>query len=49
MNAVPPMDATPPDEEIRLAAQSARARKLLFGVMALLIGLPVLLFVIFHT
>jgi hypothetical protein len=49
MNAVPCMDATPPDEEVCLAAQQARARTILFGAMALMIGLPVLLFVIFHT
>ena len=43
------MDATPPDEELLRAAQAARARGILFAVMALLVGLPVLLFVIFHT
>jgi hypothetical protein len=48
------MDATPPDKpddpiDPVLAAQAHRARWILLGAMAVMILLPVLLFVIFHT
>lgn len=50
MNAFPPMDATPPEHlDPELQAQASRARRTLFIVMALMICVPVLLFVLFHT
>lgn len=50
MNPFPPMDATPPKpSDPKLVAQAERARRILFVAMALMIGVPVLLFVLFHT
>jgi hypothetical protein len=50
MNAFPRMDATPPDNpDPDLQAQARRAQRILFFAMALLIGVPILLFVLFHT
>ncbi len=50
MNAFPRMDATPPEKQCpQLAAEAHRARWILFGAMAVMIALPVLLFVVFHT
>ena len=50
MNAFPPMDATPPENpDPEMAAQARRAQRILVLAMALLIGVPVLLFVLFHT
>lgn len=45
-----PMDATPPEAPApELAAQARRAQRILLLAMALMIGAPVLLFVLFHT
>ena len=45
-----PMDATPPEApDPELAAQACRARRILLLAMALMIGVPLLLFVLFHT
>lgn len=50
MNRFPRMDATPPEElDPALAAQARRARLILMIAAAVMIGVPVLLFVIFHT
>jgi hypothetical protein len=50
MNPFPAMDAIPPEEpDPKLAAQALRARRILMLAMAVMIGLPLLLFVIFKT
>jgi len=50
MNPFPIMDATPPDNpDPELAAQARRAQRILMLAMALMIGVPILLFVLFHT
>lgn len=48
MDATPPPTPTPP-EDPRLRAQGDRARLILWIAMAVMIGLPALLFVLFHT
>jgi hypothetical protein len=50
MNPFRGMDATPPnDPDPALAAQASRARRVLMLAMALMIGVPLLLFVLLHT
>lgn len=50
MNPFRFMDATPPEHfDPELMAQARRARRILFFAMALMIGVPVLLFVLFHA
>lgn len=45
-----PMDATPPeDPDVAVAAQARRARRILMLAMVLMIGAPLLLFVLFNT
>jgi hypothetical protein len=46
MDATPPTDPQAPDPQ--MLAKAHRARLILFAVMALLIALPVLLFLCFH-
>jgi hypothetical protein len=47
MDAIPPKQGA--ENEPQLAAQAQRARTILLLVMAGMIGLPLLLFVLFHT
>jgi hypothetical protein len=50
MNAFRGMDATPPDgSDPALAAQARRARRILLVAMAVMVGIPLLLFVVLHT
>lgn len=50
MNPFPRMDATPPEEpDPAQTAQAHRARLILMIATAVMIGLPILLFILFHT
>lgn len=50
MNPFPRMEATPPEQtDPESQAQARRARRILFFAMAVMIGVPLLLFVLFHT
>lgn len=50
MNPFRRMEATPPENPVdsALAAQARRARFILMATMAVMIGGPLLLFVLFH-
>ena len=43
------MEATPPDHNPELSAQALRAKRILMLAMAIMVALPLLLFVLFHT
>lgn len=49
INGVIFMEATPPEDNPQLAAQAQRAKRILMLAMAIMVALPLLLFVLFHT